>query len=112
MAKDPQHNPDPSENAARIVAESTADSDSLPADVEAAWAEWSRHIQKDERGMELLRAAFESGFEAAATGSAAVLGRLGGLKGGKSRADKLSAEQRSEIARKAAAARWNNNKKP
>lgn len=33
-------------------------------------------------------------------------GRLGGLKGGRSRAEALSAEQRSEIARRAAAARW------
>lgn len=39
--------------------------------------------------------------------SAAVeLGRRGGLKGGKARAAKLTPEQRSEIARKAAAARW------
>jgi len=34
------------------------------------------------------------------------LGRLGGLKGGKARASKLTAEQRSEIAKKAAKARW------
>jgi hypothetical protein len=34
------------------------------------------------------------------------LGRRGGLKGGKARAGKLSPEQRSEIARKAAKARW------
>jgi hypothetical protein len=33
-------------------------------------------------------------------------GRNGGLKGGKARAEKLSAEQRSEIAQKAAKARW------
>ncbi|HEX4730491.1 MAG TPA: hypothetical protein VH299_04445 [Solirubrobacterales bacterium] len=33
-------------------------------------------------------------------------GRAGGLKGGKSRAEKLTPEQRSEIARKAAEARW------
>jgi hypothetical protein len=33
-------------------------------------------------------------------------GRLGGLKGGKARAEKLTPEQRSEIARKAAKARW------
>lgn len=33
-------------------------------------------------------------------------GRRGGLKGGKERAKKLTAEQRSEIARKAAAKRW------
>jgi hypothetical protein len=38
--------------------------------------------------------------------AAVALGRRGGLKGGRARADKLTAEQRSEIARKAAAARW------
>jgi hypothetical protein len=37
---------------------------------------------------------------------AVALGRLGGLKGGKARAKKLTAEQRREIARKAAKARW------
>lgn len=37
---------------------------------------------------------------------AVELGRRGGLIGGKARAAKLSPEQRSEIARKAAAARW------
>jgi hypothetical protein len=38
--------------------------------------------------------------------AAVALGRRGGLKGGKARAAKLSAEERSEIARKAAATRW------
>ena len=38
--------------------------------------------------------------------AAVELGRLGGLKGGKARAAKLSARRRSEIARKAARARW------
>ena len=33
-------------------------------------------------------------------------GRVGGLKGGKARAEKLSPQKRSEIARKAAQARW------
>ena len=33
-------------------------------------------------------------------------GKAGGLKGGMSRASKLTAERRSEIAKKAAAARW------
>jgi len=33
-------------------------------------------------------------------------GREGGLKGGKARAEKLTPEERSEIARKAARARW------
>jgi hypothetical protein len=38
--------------------------------------------------------------------AAVELGRRGGLKGGKARAKKMSAQQRSEAARKAAAARW------
>lgn len=39
--------------------------------------------------------------------SAAVIrGRLGGTKGGKARANKLTSEQRSQIARKAAVVRW------
>ncbi len=33
-------------------------------------------------------------------------GRLGGTKGGKSRAERLSPERRREIAKAAAAARW------
>jgi hypothetical protein len=33
-------------------------------------------------------------------------GRTGGMKGGKRRAERLSAERRSEIAKAAAAARW------
>jgi hypothetical protein len=49
----------------------------------------------------------ESVPEAPAKNPAAVaLGKLGGAKGGKARAAKLSPEQRSEIAKKAAAARW------
>src|SRR5688572_22661213 len=38
--------------------------------------------------------------------AAVALGRLGGLKGGKARAEKLTKTRRSEIARKAAAKRW------
>ncbi len=37
---------------------------------------------------------------------AVALGRLGGLKGGKARKEKLTPEQRKKIARKAAKARW------
>ena len=37
---------------------------------------------------------------------AVALGRLGGLKGGKARAKKLSQKRRSEIALKAAQTRW------
>ena len=38
--------------------------------------------------------------------AAVTLGRLGGLKGGKARAESLSAEKRRQIAMKAARARW------
>lgn len=39
--------------------------------------------------------------------AAVAMGRLGGLKGGKARASKLTPEKRKEIAQKAAQARWN-----
>lgn len=35
-----------------------------------------------------------------------ALGHLGGLKGGKARAEKLTPERRKEIAKKAAKTRW------
>jgi hypothetical protein len=38
--------------------------------------------------------------------AAVALGKLGGAKGGKARADKLTKERRSEIASKAAKVRW------
>jgi hypothetical protein len=41
--------------------------------------------------------------------AAQALGKLGGLKGGKARAAKLSPEKRKEIAQKAAKARWGKN---
>lgn len=37
---------------------------------------------------------------------AVALGRRGGLKGGKARAEKLTAKERADSARKAAQARW------
>jgi hypothetical protein len=39
--------------------------------------------------------------------AAVALGRLGGKKGGPARASKLSAKRRAEIAKRAAAIRWN-----
>jgi hypothetical protein len=42
--------------------------------------------------------------------AAAALGRKGGLKGGRARAESLSPEKRSEIAKKAAAKRWDKKK--
>ena len=44
--------------------------------------------------------------EPAKNPAAVALGRLGGLKGGKARAAKLTKERRSDIAKKAARARW------
>ncbi len=38
---------------------------------------------------------------------AVALGRLGGLRGGKARAERLAPAKRSEIARAAARSRWN-----
>ena len=42
--------------------------------------------------------------------AAVALGRLGGLKGGKARAAKLTPQQRKSIAQKAAKTRWGNPK--
>jgi hypothetical protein len=38
--------------------------------------------------------------------NAVALGHLGGLKGGRARANKLTPEQRKQIAKKASQARW------
>jgi hypothetical protein len=43
--------------------------------------------------------------------AAVALGRLGGLKGGIARAEKLSSAKRIEIAKKAAKTRWSKKKK-
>ena len=43
--------------------------------------------------------------------AAVALGRLGGLKGGRVRAERLTGAERTEIAKKAAAARWRNGRK-
>ena len=44
--------------------------------------------------------------------AAVALGRLGGMKGGAARAAKLTADERSSIARKAAGKRWADRDKP
>ncbi|WP_128841264.1 histone H1 [Burkholderia catarinensis] len=43
--------------------------------------------------------------------AAVALGRLGGMRGGHARAKTLTSERRSEIAKKAAHARWAKNQK-
>ncbi|MEX2544905.1 MAG: hypothetical protein WD316_07245 [Phycisphaeraceae bacterium] len=57
---------DASQSGHRVVSDATAPHEKpLPADLEQAWAEWSKGVQQvDERGMALLRAAFEAGWEA------------------------------------------------
>ena len=44
--------------------------------------------------------------------AAVALGRLGGLKGGKARAAKMTPEERRESARRAARARWQRPSEP
>jgi len=44
--------------------------------------------------------------------AAVALGRLGGLKGGRVRAERLTRARRVEIAKKAALARWRSASKP
>ena len=48
----------------------------------------------------------ESVPDPAKNAAAVALGKLGGAKGGAARASKLTANERSEIAKKAAATRW------
>jgi ABC-type phosphate/phosphonate transport system ATPase subunit len=62
----------------------------------------AKSIVDDSTAEKLLGRAVESGKNPAAV----LLGRLGGLKGGKARAAKLSAQKRKEIAQKAAQKRW------
>lgn len=56
---------------------------------------------KDKQGIEIEAVTIEG-----KNPNAVALGRLGGLKGGKARAQKLSPEKRKEIAQKAAKKRW------
>lgn len=77
MGRDNEHNPDPNITAHRVVRESTASADRLPADIEAAWLALSAHTQNvDERGRTLLKAAFEAGWEAGRAPTALELSAL------------------------------------
>jgi hypothetical protein len=61
------------------------------------------------RIMETIAAKTERApIPASVSAAAAALGRRGGLKGGPARAAALSPKKRSDIAKKAAAARWKN----
>ena len=62
MPRDDEHNPDPNSNSGRIVGAPTQSTPDASGDLEAAWPAWSSHVQEvDERGMALVRAAFEAG---------------------------------------------------
>ncbi len=67
----------------------------------------AKSIVDDATTEKLLAKAVKDGKNPAAV----LLGRLGGLKGGKARASSLSAEKRSDIAKKAAQTRWRKNGK-
>jgi len=69
-----------------------------PVDINAL----AKSTVDDATDEELLQKAVADGKNPAAV----MLGRLGGLKGGKARAKKLSAQKRKQIAKKAAEARW------
>jgi hypothetical protein len=73
-----------------------------------------RSSKKERYDLNLLAASIVSqaiGEEPRPKNPAAVaLGHLGGLKGGRARAEKLSAERRKEIAKKAAQKRWEKNR--
>lgn len=84
----------------------------------SAWAVWYNEFmpKRSSKPRDLNRLAVAIAAEA--TGEApqeppsdknphaVALGRLGGMKGGIARAKKLTPEQRREIARRAAEARW------
>ena len=87
---------DPNALAARIVAMSTGQD--LPNDLKAMTGAETGNPPVLEEGSKKNPAAV-------------ALGRLGGLKGGKARAEALSKKKRAEIARKAAATRWGQTRK-
>ena len=62
----------------------------------------AKSIVDDSTAEKLLDKAVDEGKNPVAV----LLGRLGGLKGGRARAVKLSVEKRKEIAQKAANTRW------
>jgi hypothetical protein len=65
----------------------------------------------DEQAVESVQVDPATGLTPDGKNAAAVtLGRMGGKKGGPARAAKLTKEQRSEAARKAAQARWKKRK--
>jgi hypothetical protein len=61
---------------------------------------------ENETAFSILQKIIKSGEAEGKNPLAMALGRMGGLKGGRARADKLSDTERSASAKKAAQARW------
>ncbi len=82
----------------------------------ACYAEIMSKSDRKKRPADMNRLAFELVREATGEApepeesDAAKRGRLGGLKGGTARAKTLSKKRRSEIAKKAAKARWSRHR--
>lgn len=88
MSKEPGGIPrDVNQNAARIVAFSTGQN--LPENVRVSDEDKKRRSE-----------------------AASILGKLGGAKGGRERAKRLSSDERITIARKAAESRWRKHESP
>jgi|SRR5579864_1198559 len=98
-SKRPKRPKDPNERAYQIVQESVVER-SFPKTVPIEELPDRAATQPE----------VESALAEGKNPHAVALGLLGGSKGGKKRAANLSAEQRSEIAKKAARARWGRKK--
>lgn len=78
--------------------------------VQAAHQVYLEIIERGEAEACFVTSVIESkGAEREKNPAAVALGKLGGEKGGRARASKLSPDRRREIAKKAAAARWTKN---
>jgi hypothetical protein len=64
-------------------------------------------VQAARRVVDAIIEKTERTIDPAVSAAAAALSKLGASKGGEARAAKLSPKRRSQIAKKAAAARWN-----
>lgn len=73
----------------------------------------SRNLDDAQNALCVIEGIIEAPLETTAKEKdplAVALGRRGGKKGGRARAEKLSAEQLSEIGKKGASARWKDRK--
>ena len=66
--------------------------------------------EKSKLGEDDTAAIIEAAIREGKDPAAVLLGRKGGLKGGKARAMKLTSEERTKAAKKAAKARWGQDK--